>query len=191
MVGTLISLFAPFAHLSSLHLARTLLGFHVYGPGNRPNLNYSTICTRWESWRSFRARKAYLHAPHLVQASEAQPFDHQLMLYRRADLRTHVLNFDCLLCCRHWRLQLLHGFATHGRDFLLVAQSAQGINVALITLCGLAVPIDLVSTFCTPAEVMTARTAPPAITPVPSGAGFSSTCRNRTSQHLRAESWSV
>src|SRR5437868_7929822 len=29
--------------------------------------------------------------------------------------------------------------------------------------------------FCTPTEVMTARTAPPAITPVPSGAGLSST----------------
>src|ERR1700746_2112190 len=48
-------------------------------------------------------------------------------------------------------------------------------NVALITLCGLVVPIDLVRTFCTPAEVITARTAPPAITPVPSGAGLSNT----------------
>src|SRR5581483_9491651 len=48
-------------------------------------------------------------------------------------------------------------------------------KVALMTLCGLVVPIDLVRTFCTPAEVMTARTAPPAITPVPSGAGLSST----------------
>src|SRR5579864_4414228 len=48
-------------------------------------------------------------------------------------------------------------------------------KVALITLCGLVVPIDFVSTFCTPTEVITARTAPPAITPVPSGAGFSST----------------
>src|SRR5579872_3248729 len=48
-------------------------------------------------------------------------------------------------------------------------------KVALITLCGLVVPIDFVSTFCTPAEVITARTAPPAITPVPSGAGLSRT----------------
>src|ERR1043166_9028705 len=48
-------------------------------------------------------------------------------------------------------------------------------NVALITLCGFAVPIDLVSTFCTPTEVITALTAPPAITPVPSGAGLSRT----------------
>src|SRR6267154_6452573 len=48
-------------------------------------------------------------------------------------------------------------------------------NVALITLCGFVVPIDFVSTFCTPTDVITARTAPPAITPVPSGAGFNST----------------
>src|SRR5947209_3771209 len=48
-------------------------------------------------------------------------------------------------------------------------------KVALMTLCGLVVPIDLVRTFWIPAEVITARTAPPAITPVPSGAGLSST----------------
>src|SRR5947209_15791839 len=45
-----------------------------------------------------------------------------------------------------------------------------------MTLCGFAVPMDLVSTFWMPADVMTARTAPPAMTPVPSGAGLSSTC---------------
>src|ERR1041385_7120716 len=61
--------------------------------------------------------------------------------------------------------------ATSWRSRSLLSAS----NVALITLCGLAVPIDLVSTFCTPTEVITARTAPPAITPVPSGAGLSST----------------
>src|SRR5579864_7987849 len=61
--------------------------------------------------------------------------------------------------------------ATASRFFSLRRAS----NVALTTLCGLVVPMDLVSTFCTPAEVITARTAPPAITPVPSGAGFSST----------------
>jgi hypothetical protein len=44
-----------------------------------------------------------------------------------------------------------------------------------MTLCGLADPSDLVSTFCTPAEVITARTVLPAMIPVPSGAGFSIT----------------
>src|SRR5918993_35624 len=42
-------------------------------------------------------------------------------------------------------------------------------------LCGLAEPIDLVSTFEMPADSTTARTAPPAMIPVPSGAGLSST----------------
>src|SRR4051794_8230831 len=37
--------------------------------------------------------------------------------------------------------------------------------VAFTTLCGLCVPIDLVSTLGTPAAVITARTGPPAITP--------------------------
>src|SRR5580692_4524234 len=49
-------------------------------------------------------------------------------------------------------------------------------NVALMTLCGLDVPNDLVSTLVIPATCITLRTGPPAITPVPSEAGFSSTC---------------
>src|SRR5689334_13079977 len=49
-------------------------------------------------------------------------------------------------------------------------------NVALTTLCGLEVPMDFVSTLVIPATCITLRTGPPAITPVPSPAGFSSTC---------------
>src|SRR5688500_712790 len=48
-------------------------------------------------------------------------------------------------------------------------------NVARTTLCGFAEPSDLVSTFWMPHDSTTARTAPPAIRPVPSGAGLSST----------------
>src|SRR5574339_622941 len=48
-------------------------------------------------------------------------------------------------------------------------------NVARTTLCELAEPIDLVRTFWIPHDSTTARTAPPAMIPVPSGAGFSST----------------
>src|SRR5262245_781133 len=48
-------------------------------------------------------------------------------------------------------------------------------NVARTTLCGLAEPSDFVRMFVTPADSTTARTAPPAMMPVPSGAGFSST----------------
>src|ERR1700722_15380377 len=47
--------------------------------------------------------------------------------------------------------------------------------VALTTLCGLREPRDFVSTLGMPTEVITARTGPPAITPVPSGAGFNNT----------------
>src|SRR5512137_2754663 len=48
-------------------------------------------------------------------------------------------------------------------------------TVALSTLCGLREPWLLVSTLRTPAASSTARTAPPAMTPVPSLAGLSST----------------
>src|SRR5258706_11456787 len=48
-------------------------------------------------------------------------------------------------------------------------------NVALTTLCGLAVPSDLVRMFWIPADSRIARTGPPAMTPVPSEAGLSMT----------------
>src|SRR3954469_16876620 len=48
-------------------------------------------------------------------------------------------------------------------------------NVALTTLCGFAVPRDFVRMFCMPADSRIARTGPPAMTPVPSEAGLSST----------------
>src|SRR5207248_3001869 len=47
--------------------------------------------------------------------------------------------------------------------------------VARTTLCGFADPSDLVRMLAIPAASTTARTAPPAMMPVPSGAGFSST----------------
>src|SRR5215510_13322372 len=53
--------------------------------------------------------------------------------------------------------------------------SISPLKVARTTLCGFADPSDLVSTFWIPADSTTARTAPPAIRPVPSGAGFKRT----------------
>src|SRR5688572_4762362 len=47
--------------------------------------------------------------------------------------------------------------------------------VARTTLCGFADPSDFVMMFAIPAASTTARTAPPAMMPVPSGAGFRST----------------
>src|SRR6185369_1845888 len=48
-------------------------------------------------------------------------------------------------------------------------------NVALTTFPGLVVPSDFVRMLATPTDSSTARTGPPAITPVPSAAGFNST----------------
>jgi len=56
-------------------------------------------------------------------------------------------------------------FAAHGGYIGPVAQLHQGVERGLDDVMGLAVPRLLVSTFCTPHEVITARTAPPAITP--------------------------
>src|SRR3954447_19488672 len=53
--------------------------------------------------------------------------------------------------------------------------SDKPVNVARTTLCGLADPSDFVMMFVTPAASTTARTAAPAMIPVPSGAGFSNT----------------
>ena len=55
------------------------------------------------------------------------------------------------------------------------AAHCSAFTVALTRLCGLRLPRHLVSTFCTPATSSTARTPPPAITPVPGEAGLSST----------------
>src|SRR5436190_3776788 len=54
-------------------------------------------------------------------------------------------------------------------------RSINPANVARTTLCGLAEPSDFVSTLWIPALSTTARTAPPAMRPVPSGAGLSRT----------------
>src|SRR5215212_5845583 len=58
--------------------------------------------------------------------------------------------------------------ATSNGSFMLRRPS----KVARTTLCGLPEPSTLVRTSWTPAACMTARTAPPAMTPVPSEAGF-------------------
>src|SRR5271163_4927779 len=113
----------------------------------------------------------------LVQAGKTKSLDHALMLHRSTDLRPVILDQD-----RSLLLGLCHDYSSSTVLPRIAATSAllrnwtSASKVALITLCGLALPRLLVSTFCTPAEVITARTAPPAITPVPSGAGFNSTC---------------
>src|ERR1700760_191462 len=120
-------------------------------------------------------RRRILTLDDLVQTGKAQALDDLLMLHRSLNKRAIILNLDLCLDFRHDYNSctcLPRSAATSSRS----RSCTRASKVALMTLCGLAVPRLLVSTFCTPAEVITARTAPPAITPVPSGAGFSSTC---------------
>src|SRR5262249_24108968 len=56
-----------------------------------------------------------------------------------------------------------------------VRSSCSAANVARTMLCGLCEPMHLVSTLAMPASSTTARTPPPAMTPVPSDAGRSMT----------------
>src|SRR5437867_3646721 len=58
---------------------------------------------------------------------------------------------------------------------VLSRNCSSATTVAFTTLCGLCVPMDFVNTLGIPTAWMTARTGPPAITPVPSLAGFSNT----------------
>src|SRR5215210_2233853 len=55
------------------------------------------------------------------------------------------------------------------------SSASSAFSVARTTLTGLLLPSDLVSTSLIPAASTTARTPPPAITPVPGAAGFSNT----------------
>src|SRR3981189_1844666 len=71
--------------------------------------------------------------------------------------------------------------ATCGTSF----KPSNAAKVALPTLCGMEAPSDLVSTFVIPATCITLRTGPPAMTPVPSEAGFSSTC----AEPYRPKTW--
>src|SRR3974390_791758 len=130
-------------------------------------------------------RRRVFALDHLVEPRKSQALDHQLMLLRCGNGRAHVLQLDLRPGGSRFLLDLpanaRHVYSSSAALPRAVATSflsrsdSSALKVALITLCGLVVPMDLVSTFCTPAEVITAPPAPPAITPVPSGAGFSIT----------------
>jgi hypothetical protein len=71
--------------------------------------------------------------------------------------------------------QILELLAAQPRDRRRILEPSSPATVARTTLCGFADPSDLVRMFAMPAASTTARTAPPAMMPVPSGAGLSST----------------
>src|SRR6266478_3463468 len=93
------------------------------------------------------------------------PGNHQL-----ASLTAAFCSLGCLPLISSTVLERVS--ATCAASFKL----SSAAKVALTTLCGLEVPSDLVSTLVIPATCMTLRTGPPAMTPVPSGAGFNKTC---------------
>src|ERR1035438_6221609 len=107
---------------------------------------------------------------HLVELPQAQAFHHPPGLLRSADDAAHQLDFDC---AAHQSFST--AMPRNAARAALSRNDSSATMVALTTLCGLRRPIDLVSTLGTPQAVITARTAPPAITPVPWGAGFNST----------------
>src|SRR2546426_9776239 len=101
---------------------------------------------------------------HLVQLSQSETFHHPLMLLGRTDRTAHQLDPDFAVL-RH------HSFSTamplNSATALFSRRDSSATIVALTTLCGFLRPMDLVSTFAIPQAEITARTAPPAITPVP------------------------
>src|SRR5438876_3633186 len=109
----------------------------------------------------------------------AQADLHRARAFRIGSLIGHGL---FLLCA--FLLSLRHGVVHARSDNSLprIRASVAGsfsdprpVNVARTTLCGFADPSDFVRIFVIPAASTTARTAPPAMMPVPSDAGFSST----------------
>src|SRR5580704_15109444 len=117
-----------------------------------------------------RRIRPHHYAIHFLKAK--RPHDH-LMLFRSADRAAYQFDLN-----RSSHLDYPTFSCTSPRISAtspLSRNCSSASMVAFTTLCGLCDPIDLVSTLGIPTAVITARTGPPAITPVPSGAGFSST----------------
>src|SRR4029077_4696192 len=133
---------------------------------------------------------------HLMQTAQDKPTNGFPHIVGAADKADYPLDFDCALgrslcrglffCC-HYSPAAFSAFFSRPviSSTVLVRVSAtcaasfkpsSAENVAFTTLCGFDVPSDLVSTLWIPATCITLRTGPPAITPVPSGAGLSKTC---------------
>src|SRR5262249_19234627 len=116
----------------------------------------------------------------MADAPQPQPTQRERLLLVEADTAADLCHRESLGFCL---CSFRHGYAFSSskslpRNRATAAGSRSSLsatNVARTTLCGLAEPIDLVSTLWMPADSTTARTAPPAMMPVPSGAGLSST----------------
>src|ERR1051325_4365118 len=115
------------------------------------------------------------HAVHLAQAEGLERLAH---LARAADAAAHLAHAEDLLLLG-LLLRRAHAAPSSSprSDWYCFSLRScwSASKVALTTLCGLAVPRDLVRMFWMPADSRMARTGPPAMTPVPSEAGLSST----------------
>src|SRR5215216_3499595 len=120
----------------------------------------------------------------VADAAQAHPFHRLALRLVEPDRAPHQRDLQ-LLRGGLRRCLLGHDYAPTSSASSLPRQRATSagsfrsispLNVARTTLCGFAEPSDFVSTFWMPAASTTARTAPPAMMPVPSGAGFNSTC---------------
>src|SRR5262245_13625065 len=113
----------------------------------------------------------------LVEFAEAQASDYAFLILGKSSAALHKLDFQFF----GFRFHLYLCITSSGDFPRILATPAASLSwlrpsiVAFTTLCGLALPNDLVKTFWIPTDWITARTGPPAMTPVPSGAGFSST----------------
>src|ERR1041385_3341790 len=106
---------------------------------------------------------------------ESQSLDDGGLLLPKTDcalheLHCHAFGFSLLLSrfLRHdlYSVDAMRSAMSLPRSRATVTGSFSArrpLNVARTTLCGLAEPRDLVSTFCSPADSTTARTAPPAM----------------------------
>src|SRR5579862_5240060 len=108
----------------------------------------------------------------LVDFAQSERPHNLLVLLGGADRTAYQFDFDFAFHIRH----ILSSVKPRISATRFLSRScSSALIVAFTTLCGLCVPIDFVSTLGIPAACTTARTGPPAMTPVPSAAGFSST----------------
>src|ERR1700733_13133195 len=102
---------------------------------------------------------------HLIQTREPQSLHHQLLLHRGANCRTHPLQVNLTVNCRFWLFRRHRNSSISLGPFLCTLYNScidlprtaetlsrlfkcrKASKVALITLWGLVVTIDLVSTF--------------------------------------------
>src|SRR5258706_3875604 len=120
-----------------------------------------------------RRDDAFGQAMHLA---EAERLDRLAHFARAADAAAHLAHAERLLFAALFlRAHAVSSSLRSARYCFSLRSCERASKVALTTLCGLAVPSDLVRMFWMPADSRMARTGPPAMTPVPSLAGLSNT----------------